>query len=162
MASNEQTNGPLWTKVQHCLAHCAEVKIDENNKEIKLIKEDIVLRCEIDETVNKLEDAIKNVDEEWLKFGLEQGLMVGLPTNPNIKYQDLYFAAKTLLGRIQIIHEILDEGVVGKKLSMLTRIDDAKSINWLNGLLSKKLLPCGMKFSALTLVEQSIKSILWN
>ena len=139
MASNEQTNGPLWTKVQHCLAHCAEVKIDENNKEIKLIKEDIVLRCEIDETVNKLEDAIKNVDEEWLKFGLEQGLMVGLPTNPNIKYQDLYFAAKTLLGRIQIIHEMLDEGVVGKKLSMLTKgIDDAKSINWLNGPIVQK------------------------
>ena len=36
--------------------------------------------------------------------------MVGLPTNPNVKYQDVYFAAKTLLGRIQIIHEILDEG----------------------------------------------------
>ena len=59
MASNEKTNGPLWTKVQHSLAHCAEVKIDDNNKEIKLIKEDIVLRCEIDETVNKLEDAIE-------------------------------------------------------------------------------------------------------
>ena len=39
-----------------------------------------------------------------------------------------------MLGRIQIIHEILDEGVAGKKLSMLTKgIDDAKSINWLNG-----------------------------
>ena len=139
MSSTQQTNGPLWTEVQHCVAHCTEVKIDENNKEIQLIKEDIALRCEIDDTVNKLEEALEKVDEEWLKFGLEQGLMVGLPTNPNRKYQDLYFSAKTLLGRIHEIHEALDRGVKTMKLSVLIKgIDDAEAINWISGPIVQK------------------------
>ena len=165
MSSTQQTNGPLWTEVQHCVAHCTEVKIDENNKEIQLIKEDIALRCEIDDTVNKLEEALEKVDEEWLKFGLEQGLMVGLPTNPNRKYQDLYFSAKTLLGRIHEIHEALDRGVKTMKLSVLIKgIDDAEAINWISGPIVQKSLNLEMKLDVRwTLVKgQSKMSILLN